>query len=120
MKKLLPKQSIITRIARRRRKKICRGFPVEVVVADTSITKGEKLAHALMLYIDSPSGSFDLKMPKSFYERTMNGEWVFRIKGAITENTGMQTEKNGTVYEIDGAKINGSDVRESKPTSGSA
>ena len=35
------------------------GFPVEVVVADTSITKGEKLAHALMLYIDSPSGSFD-------------------------------------------------------------
>ena len=93
------------------------GFPVEVVVADTSITKGEKLAHALMLYIDSPSGSFDLKMPKSFYERTMNGEWVFRIKGAITENTGMQTEKNGTVYEIDGAKINGSDVRESKPTS---
>lgn len=93
------------------------GFPVEVIVADTSITKGEKLAHALMLYIDSPSGSFDLKMPKSFYERTMNGEWVFRIKGAITENTGMQTEKNGTVYEIDGAKINGSDVRESKPTS---
>ena len=93
------------------------GFPVEVVVADTSITKGEKLAHALMLYIDSPSGSFDLKMPKSFYERTMNGEWVFRIKGAITENTGMQTAINGNVYEISGAKINGSDVRESKPTS---
>ena len=93
------------------------GFPVEVVVADTSITKGEKLAHALMLYIDSPSGSFDLKMPKSFYERTMNGEWVFRIKGAITENTGMQTTINGNVYEIYGAKINGSDVRESKPTS---
>lgn len=93
------------------------GFPVEVVVADTSITKGEKLAHALMLYIDSPSGSFDLKMPKSFYERTMNGEWVFRIKGAITEDTGMQTTINGNVYEIYGAEINGSDVRESKPTS---
>ena len=47
----------------------------------------------------------------------MNGEWVFRIKGAITENTGMQTAINGNVYEISGAKINGSDVRESKPTS---
>ena len=47
----------------------------------------------------------------------MNGEWVFRIKGAITENTGMQTTINGNVYEIYGAKINGSDVRESKPTS---
>lgn len=97
-------------------KDVLDGFPVEVMVSDANITQGEKLASVMLQYIDSPTGSFTLKMPKSMYERTMAGEWVFRIVGTNLENVNMKTTINGKLYEIVGAKINGSDVRDTKPT----
>lgn len=97
-------------------KDVLDGFPVEVMVSDANVTQGKKLASVMLQYIDSPTGSFTLKMPKSMYERTMDGEWVFRIVGTNLENVNMKTTINGKIYEIVGAKINGSDVRDTKPT----
>lgn len=97
-------------------KDVLDGFPVEVMVSDANVTQGRKLASVMLQYIDSPTGSFTLKMPKSMYERTMAGEWVFRVKGTNLENVNMKTTINGKLYEIVGAKINGSDVRDTKPT----
>ena len=97
-------------------KDVLDGFPVEIMVSDANVTQGEKLASVMLQYIDSPTGSFTLKMPKSMYERTMAGEWVFRIVGTNLENVNMKTTINGKLYEIVGAKINGSDVRDTKPT----
>lgn len=97
-------------------KDVLDGFPVEVMVSDANITQGKKLASVMLQYIDSPTGSFTLKMPKSMYERTMAGEWVFRIVGTNLENVNMKTTINGKLYEIVGAKINSSDVRDTKPT----
>lgn len=97
-------------------KDVLDGFPVEVMVSDANVTQGKKLASVMLQYIDSPTGSFTLKMPKSMYERTMAGEWVFRIVGTNLENVNMKTTINGKLYEIVGAKINGSDVRDTKPT----
>lgn len=97
-------------------KDVLAGFPVEVMVSDANVTQGKKLVSVMLQYIDSPTGSFTLKMPKSMYERTMAGEWVFRVKGTNLENVNMKTTLNGKIYEIVGAKINGSDVRDTKPT----
>lgn len=97
-------------------KDVLDGFPVEVMVSDANVTQGKKLASVMLQYIDSPTGSFTLKMPKSMYERTMAGEWVFRIVGTNLENVNMKTTINGKIYEVVGAKINGSDVRDTKPT----
>ena len=97
-------------------KDVLAGFPVEVMVSDANVTQGKKLVSVMLQYIDSPTGSFTLKMPKSMYERTMAGEWVFRITGTNLENVNMKTTINGKIYEIVGAKINGSDVRDTKPT----
>lgn len=97
-------------------KDVLDGFPVEVMVSDANVTQGRKLASVMLQYIDSPTGSFTLKMPKSMYERTMAGEWVFRVKGTNLENVNMKTTINGKLYEIVGAKINGSDIRDTKPT----
>ena len=97
-------------------KDVLAGFPVEVMVSDTNVTQGKKLVSVMLQHIDSPTGSFTLKMPKSMYERTMAGEWVFRVKGTNLENVNMKTTLNGKIYEIVGAKINGSDVRDTKPT----
>lgn len=97
-------------------KDVLDGFPVEIMVSDANVTQGKKLVSVMLQYIDSPTGSFTLKMPKSMYERTMAGEWVFRVKGTNLENVNMKTTLNGKIYEIVGAKINGSDVRDTKPT----
>lgn len=97
-------------------KDVLDGFPVEIMVSDANVTQGKKLVSVMLQYIDSPTGSFTLKMPKSMYERTMAGEWVFRIVGTNLENVNMKTTINGKLYEIVGAKINGSDVRDTKPT----
>lgn len=97
-------------------KDVLAGFPVEIMVSDANVTQGKKLVSVMLQYIDSPTGSFTLKMPKSMYERTMAGEWVFRVKGTNLENVNMKTTINGKLYEIVGAKINGSDVRDTKPT----
>ena len=97
-------------------KDVLAGFPVEIMVSDANVTQGKKLVSVMLQYIDSPTGSFTLKMPKSMYERTMAGEWVFRVKGTNLENVNMKTTINGKIYEIVGAKINGSDVRDTKPT----
>ena len=97
-------------------KDVLDGFPVEIMVSDANVTQGKKLVSVMLQYIDSPTGSFTLKMPKSMYERTMAGEWVFRVKGTNLENVNMKTTINGKLYEIVGAKINGSDVRDIKPT----
>ena len=97
-------------------KDVLDGFPVEVMVSDANVMQGRKLASVMLQYIDSPTGSFTLKMPKSMHERTMAGEWVFRVKGTNLENVNMKTTINGKLYEIVGAKINGSDVRDTKPT----
>ena len=97
-------------------KDVLAGFPVEIMVSDANVTQGKKLVSVMLQYIDSPTGSFTLKMPKSMYERTMAGEWVFRVKGTNLENVNMKTTLNGKIYEIAGAKINGSDVRDTKPT----
>lgn len=61
-------------------------------------------------------GSFELKMPESLYEKTLAGEDVFSVIGTSIEFTSMKTVIDGKTYDIYGADIDNSDVRDANPT----
>ena len=91
------------------------GFPMVITVADKRVN-AEKWWPVTMVYIDSGKGSFELKMPKSLYEKTLSGEQVLHVEGAITEADGRRTVINGKTYEINSNPITASDVRDNRPT----
>lgn len=91
------------------------GFPMEITVADKRVNS-ERWWPVTMVYIDSGKGSFELKMPKSLYEKTLAGEEVLSVDGAITESGGRRTVINSKTYEVNSNPITASDMRENRPT----
>ena len=64
---------------------------------------------------ESGSGSFQLKMPKSLYEGTMDGKVYFYLGGAgISGNNGM-VEIDGKLEYIAGTDITDAEIRENNP-----
>lgn len=92
------------------------GFPMEVMVVDDRI-KPDTWWNVKTIYVSSGEGSFELKMPKSIYERVLSGDRnVLNVKGTAIEDGGMKAIINGKTYQLFGNRIVASDIRDSKPT----
>ena len=92
------------------------GFPMEVMVVDDRI-KPDTWWNVKTIYVSSGEGSFELKMPKSIYERVLSGDRnVLNVKGTAIEDGGMKAVINGKTYQLFGNRIVASDIRDSKPT----
>lgn len=92
------------------------GFPMAVNVVDDRL-EHNRWVLAQTIYVDSGRGSFEMKMPKSMYERILNGEWdVITVSGASIGVGGMRTIINGKTYQLHSDRVTASDIRESKPT----
>lgn len=89
------------------------GFPMQITVNDSRLSKSGLTAMTLSI---NGEGSFELKMPESLYEKTLAGEDVFSVIGTSIEFTSMQTVIDGKTYDIYGADIDSSDVRDANPT----
>lgn len=90
------------------------GFPMKITAKD-SLLSGTRPT-IMTLYIDKGEGSFEFKMPESLYKKTLAGEDVFRIMGTSIEYNSLRTVINGRTYDIRGARLSSSDVRDSNPT----
>ena len=90
------------------------GFPMAITVKDSRLSGTRPTI--MTLYIDKGEGSLEFKMPESLYEKTLAGEDVFRIMGTSIEYNSMRTVINGRTYDIHGARLGASDVRENSPT----
>lgn len=92
------------------------GFPMEVNVVDDRLKENTWFL-AKTIYVDAGEGSFELKMPKSIYEKILSGDRnVLMVSGSAIENGGMRTVINGNTYQLNGNPVVASDVRDSKPT----
>lgn len=89
------------------------GFPMQITVNDSRLSKSGLTAMTLSI---NGEGSFELKMPESLYEKTLAGEDVFSVIGTSIEFTSMKTVIDGKTYDIYGADIDSSDVRDANPT----
>ena len=89
------------------------GFPMQITVNDSRLSKNGLTAMTLSI---EGEGSFELKMPESLYEKTLAGEDVFSVIGTSIEFTSMKTVIDGKTYDIYGADIDSSDVRDANPT----
>ena len=91
------------------------GFPMEVDVMDDRIESNTWYL-AETIYVNSGEGSFELKMPKSIYEKILSGDdGVLMVRGTAIENGGMKTVINGKTYQLHSNRVSASAVRESKP-----
>lgn len=95
------------------KKGILGGFPMQITVNDSRLSKSGLTAMTLSI---NGEGSFELKMPESLYEKTLAGEDVFSVIGTSIEFTSMKTVIDGKTYDIYGADIDSSDVRDANPT----
>ena len=68
------------------------------------------------MYIDAGRGEFQLKMPKSIYDKIQSGEQVLTIAGTAIETTSQRTVIGGNTYEILGSRITAGDIREGNPS----
>lgn len=92
------------------------GFPMEVKVVDDRLEENTWFL-AKTIYVDAGEGSFELKMPKSIYEKILSGDRnVLMVSGSAIEDGGMRTIINGNTYQLNGNPVVASDVRDSKPT----
>lgn len=89
------------------------GFPMQITVNDSRLSKSGLTAMTLSI---NGEGSFELKMPESLYEKTLAGEDVFSVIGTSIEFPSMKTVIDGKTYDIRGADLSGSDIRENSPT----
>lgn len=93
------------------------GFPMEVNVVDDRLEENTWFL-AKTIYVDAGEGSFEIKMPKSIYEKILSGDRdVLMVSGSAIEDGGMRTVINGNTYQLNGNPVVASDVRDSKPTS---
>lgn len=93
------------------------GFPMEVNVVDDRLEENTWFL-AKTIYVDAGEGSFEIKMPKSIYEKILSGDRdVLMVSGSAIEDGGMRTVINGNTYQLNGNRVVASDVRDSKPTS---
>ena len=90
------------------------GFPMQITAKDSRLSGTRPVI--MTLYIDKGEGSFEFKMPESLYEKTLAGEDVFSVMGTSIEYPSMKTVIDGTTYDIYGADIDSSDVRDTNPT----
>lgn len=90
------------------------GFPMKITAKDSRLSGTRPTI--MTLYIDKGEGSFEFKMPESLYKKTLAGEDVFRIMGTSIEYNSLRTVINGRTYDIRGARLSSSDVRDSNPT----
>ena len=92
------------------------GFPMEVDSMDDRIEHNTwHLAETI--YVDSGEGSFELKMPKSVYEKILSGDkGVLTVRGTSIEYSGMKAVINGKTYQLHSNRVTASDVRDTKPT----
>lgn len=88
-------------------------FPMQITVNDSRLSKSGLTAMTLSV---NGEGSFELKMPESLYEKTLAGEDVFSVIGTSIEFSSMKTVIDGKTYDIRGADLSGSDIRENSPT----
>ena len=95
------------------KKGILGGFPMQITVNDSRLSKSGLMAMTLSV---NGEGSFELKMPESLYEKTLAGEDVFSVIGTSIEFSSMKTVIDGKTYDIRGADLSGSDIRENSPT----
>lgn len=95
------------------KKGILGGFPMQITVNDSRLSKSGLTAMTLSI---EGEGSFELKMPESLYEKTLAGEDVFSVIGTSIEFPSMKTVIDGKTYDIRGADLSGSDIRENSPT----
>lgn len=95
------------------KKGILGGFPMQITVNDSRLSKSGLTAMTLSI---NGEGSFELKMPESLYEKTLAGEDVFSVIGTSIEFPSMKTVIDGKTYDIRGADLSGSDIRENSPT----
>lgn len=95
------------------KKGILGGFPMQITVNDSRLSKSGLTAMTLSV---NGEGSFELKMPESLYEKTLAGEDVFSVIGTSIEFSSMKTVIDGKTYDIRGAYLSGSDIRENSPT----
>ena len=91
------------------------GFPVEIDVVDNRVSPN-RWWNAATVYIDAGLGEFQLKMPKSIYDKIQSGEQVLTVAGTAIETTSQRIVINGNTYEILSSGITASDVRESNST----
>lgn len=89
------------------------GFPMQITVNDSRLSK---TGLPVSTFIVEGEGSFELKMPESLYEKTLAGEDVFSVMGTSIEYPSMKTVIDGKTYDIRGADLSGSDIRENSPT----
>lgn len=93
------------------------GFPMEVNVVDDRLEENTWFL-AKTIYVDAGEGSFEIKMPKSIYEKILSGDRdVLMVSGSAIEDGGMRTVINGNTYQLNGNRVVASNVRDSKPTS---
>lgn len=90
------------------------GFPMKITAKDSRLSGTRPTI--MTLYIDKGEGSFEFKMPESLYKKTLAGEDVFRVMGTSIEYNSLRTVINGRTYDIRGARLSSSDVRDSNPT----
>ena len=90
------------------------GFPMQITAKDSRLSGTRPVI--MTLYIDKGEGSFEFKMPESLYEKTLAGEDVFSVMGTSIEYPSMKTVIDGKTYDIYGADIDSSDVRDTNPT----
>lgn len=91
------------------------GFPVEIDVVDDRVSPN-RWWDATTVYIDAGRGEFQMKMPKSIYDKIQSGEQVLTIAGTAIETTSQRTVIDGNTYEILGSRITAGDIRESNAT----
>lgn len=92
------------------------GFPMEVDVMDDRIERNTWYL-AETIYVHSGEGSFELKMPKSVYEKILSGDnGVLTVRGTSIEYGGMKAVINGKTYQLHSNRVTASDVRDTKPT----
>ena len=94
-------------------KGVLNGFPMQITVNDSRLSKN---GLPVSTFIAEGEGSFELKMPESLYKKTLAGEDVFSVIGTSIEFTSMKTVIDGKTYDIYGADIDSSDVRDANPT----
>lgn len=94
-------------------KGVLNGFPMQITVNDSRLSKN---GLPVSTFIAEGEGSFELKMPESLYEKALAGEDVFSVIGTSIEFTSMKTVIDGKTYDIYGADIDSSDVRDANPT----
>lgn len=94
-------------------KGVLNGFPMQITVNDSRLSKN---GLPVSTFIAEGEGSFELKMPESLYEKTLAGEDVFSVIGTSIEFPSMKTVIDGKTYDIRGADLSGSDIRENSPT----